>query len=229
MERTRAVKRKKVIHSSSRRYWAEVCTCFTSRCLCSLCTLAVVCQSMRVYFKLFICVIVFFFFFCLCSVPVCVVQVESACIHWCDHSSLRGVWETWAHTRARPLLFVSCVHIKTGMALYSQETIHSINHLPLRATSSHYGTMVFCLWRTWLLHQSCKHHCLWSQQQGWVVISTLFYKVCELLENFLKMCQTHPLAVYWPLYASYPRWPLMRQANLIAGDVPESPSGVLDE
>lgn len=42
-----------------------------------------------------------------------------------------------------PSLFVSCVHIKTGMALYSQETIHSINHLSLSVTSSHYGTMLF--------------------------------------------------------------------------------------
>lgn len=38
LERTGAVKRKKVTHSSSRRCWAEVCTCLTSCCLCSLCT-----------------------------------------------------------------------------------------------------------------------------------------------------------------------------------------------
>lgn len=54
MEKTRAVKRKKVIHSSSLRCWAEVCTCFTSRCLCSLCTFAVVGLS--------ICASFFFFF-----------------------------------------------------------------------------------------------------------------------------------------------------------------------
>lgn len=48
MEKTRAVKRKKVIHSSSLRCRAEVCTCFTSRCLCSLCTFTVVDLSIRV-------------------------------------------------------------------------------------------------------------------------------------------------------------------------------------
>lgn len=40
-----------------------------------------------------------------------------------------------------------------------------------------------------------------------------------------KMCQIHPLAVYWPLYASH-TWELMHQANLSAGDRPERPSGV---
>lgn len=47
MEKTRAVKTKKVIHSSSLRCWVEVCTCFTSRCLCSLCTFIVVDLSIR--------------------------------------------------------------------------------------------------------------------------------------------------------------------------------------
>lgn len=48
MERSRAVKKnKKVIHPSSLRCGAEVCTCFTSRYLCSLCTFAVVDLSIR--------------------------------------------------------------------------------------------------------------------------------------------------------------------------------------
>lgn len=136
--------------------------------------------------------------------------------------------ETWAC----PLcFFVCCVHIKKGMALYSQQTTRSINHLLLRATSSRSGTFSLCgMYRLDFLDQSWKRPRLWSPAEPigcWpCVVWTLR---CELLENVEEMCQIHPLAVHWILYASYPRWPLMHQANLTAGDEPESPSGVMDK
>lgn len=64
-------------------------------------------------------------------------------------------------------------------------------------------------------------------QQYWLLIGTLLYKWCELLEN-KKKCQIHPFAVYWPSRGSYPWRPLMHQANLSAGDGPERPSGILN-
>lgn len=47
------MRRKKVIHSFSPRCWAEVCTGFTSHCLCSRCTFTAVGLAIcEVYIKL---------------------------------------------------------------------------------------------------------------------------------------------------------------------------------
>lgn len=120
MERTRAVKRKKVIHSSSRRYWAEVCTCFTSRCLCSLCTLAVVCQSMRVYFKLFIRVIVFFFWSLL---GACLCGSSGVCMY----TLMRSLQSPWSvrnmssHASVSSFVCVVCSHKDRNGTLQSRD------------------------------------------------------------------------------------------------------------
>lgn len=78
------------------------------------------------------------------------------------------------------------VHTKTGKALYSQETIHSINHLLLRATTLMCSRLFLSVIYISLMSSYCKHHCTWNSES--VVDSTFLYELCELRENFLKKC-----------------------------------------
>lgn len=69
-------------------------------------------------------------------------------------------------------------------------------------------------------------HCQWSP------VGLIGHKhfvgniICLLFAKDRK--KNDPLAVFWPLCAAYPWWPLMHPANLGAGDGPQSPSVVLE-
>ncbi len=125
---------------------------------------------MRMYFKLWACVrvTVLFSCFCLCLVPGRVAQVESACAHSRDHASLCGVWETRAHTWARPFFVcVVCSHKERNGTLQSR-------HYYSSAVERNLFDVVKPL-----------------RDDVFFFLSAMYidlYKLCERLENFFKKC-----------------------------------------